>query len=133
MPMGFEADALRLRRAIRGLVAVSTVPAVWAGREPRAIAAGLVDVLVNALHLDFAFVRLCDPTGGAAVEIARGSAWQAFPEWLQQYLSVNGRLSRREIVRERVWPFQPESRVLQSVNVDEFVAVPRIVADPSRS
>ena len=54
--MGFEADALRLR--------VSTVPAVWAGREPRAIAAGLVDVLVNALYLDFAFVRLCDPTGG---------------------------------------------------------------------
>ena len=94
---------------------------------------GLVDVLVNALHLDFAFVRLCDPTGGAAVEIARGSAWQAFPEWLQQYLSVNGRLSRREIVRERVWPFQPEPRVLQSDNVDEFVAVPRIVADPSRS
>ena len=91
--MGFEADALRLRRAIRDLVAVSTVPAVWAGREPPAIAAGLVDVLVNALYLDFAFVRLCDPTGGAAVEIARGSAWQAFPEWLQQYLSVNGRLS----------------------------------------
>jgi PAS domain S-box-containing protein len=73
---------------------------VWAGREPRAIAAGLVDVLVNALYLDFAFVRLCDPTGGAAVEIARGCAWQAFSEWLQQYLSVNGRLSRREIVRE---------------------------------
>ena len=38
--------------------------------------------------------------GGAAVEIARGGAWQAFPEWLQQYLSVDGRLSRREIVRE---------------------------------
>jgi PAS domain S-box-containing protein len=100
MPMGFEADALRLRRALRDLVAVSTVPAVWAGREPPAIAAGLVDVLVNALYLDFAFVRLCDPKGGAAVEIARGSAWQAFPEWLQQYLSVNGQLSRREIVRE---------------------------------
>jgi PAS domain S-box-containing protein len=100
MPMGLAADALWLRRAIRDLVAVSTVPAVWAGREPRAIAAGLVDVLVNALYLDFAFVRLCDPTGGAAFEIARGSAWQAFPEWLQQYLSVNGRLSRREIVRE---------------------------------
>ena len=71
------------------------------GRQRTArIAAGLVDVLVNALYLDFAFVRLCDPTGGAAVEIARGSAWQAFPEWLQQYLSVNARLSRREIVRE---------------------------------
>jgi PAS domain S-box-containing protein len=100
MPMGPEADTLRLRTALRDLVALSTVPAVWVGREPPAIAAGLVDVLVNALYLDFAFVRLCDPTGGAAVEIARGSAWQAFPEWLQQYLSVNGRLSRREIVRE---------------------------------
>jgi PAS domain S-box-containing protein len=76
------------------------VPAAWVGREPPAIAAGLADVLVNSLHLDFAFVRLCDPNGGGAVEIARGSAWQAFPEWLQYHLTVNSRLSRREIVRD---------------------------------
>jgi C4-dicarboxylate-specific signal transduction histidine kinase len=100
MPTGPEADALRLRRALRDLVALSTVPAAWVGREPPAIAAGLADVLVNSLHLDFAFVRLCDPNSGAAVEIARGSAWQAFPEWLQYHLAVNGRLSRREIVRD---------------------------------
>jgi len=54
MPMGSEADAQRLRRALRDLVALSTVPAAWGGREPPAIAAGLADVLVNALHLDFA-------------------------------------------------------------------------------
>jgi hypothetical protein len=95
-----EADALRLRRALRDLVALSAVPAAWVGREPPAIAAGLADVLVNSLHLDFAFVRLCDPNGGAAVEIARGSAWQEFPEWLQYHLAVNGRLSRREIVHD---------------------------------
>jgi PAS domain S-box-containing protein len=100
MPMGPEADGLRLRRALRDLVALSTVPAAWVGREPPAIAGGLADVLVNSLHLDFAFVRLCDPSGGAAVEIARGTAWQAFPEWLQYHLAVNGRLSRREIVRD---------------------------------
>jgi PAS domain S-box-containing protein len=81
-------------------VALSVVPAAWVGRESPDIAAGLADVLVNSLHLDFAFVRLCDPNGGAAIEIARGSAWQAFPEWLQHHLAVNGRLSRREIVRE---------------------------------
>jgi hypothetical protein len=98
--MGSEAGAQRLRTALRDLVALSTVPAAWVGREPPAIAAGLADVLVNSLHLDFAFVRLCDPNGGTAVEIARGSAWHAFPEWLQSYLSVNGRLSRREIVRD---------------------------------
>jgi PAS domain S-box-containing protein len=100
MPMGSEPDAQRLRTALRDLVALSTVPAAWVGREPPAIAAGLADVLVNSLHLDFAFVRLCDPNGGTAVEIARGSAWHEFPEWLQSYLSVNGRLSRREIVRD---------------------------------
>jgi PAS domain S-box-containing protein len=97
--MGREADALRLRRALRDLVALSTVPAAWVGREPPDIAAGLVDVLVNSLYLDFAFVRLCDPSGGMAVEISRGGAWQAFPEWLQYHVAVNGRLSRREIVR----------------------------------
>ncbi len=97
---GPEADALRLRRALRDLVALSTVPAAWVGREPAAIVAGLADVLVNSLHLDFAFVRLCDPSGGAPVEIARGSAWQGFPDWLQWHLAVNGRLSRSEIVRD---------------------------------
>ena len=97
---GPEADALRLRRALRDLVALSTVPAAWVGREPPAIVTGLADVLVNSLHLDFAFVRLCDPNGGAAAEIVRGSAWQAFPEWLQYHVAVNGRLSRREIVRD---------------------------------
>src|SRR5437879_11629503 len=93
-------DIHRLRTALRDLVALSTIPAAWVGREPSAIAAGLADVLVNSLHLDFAFVRLCDPAGGAAVEVARGSAWQAFPEWLQYHLEVNSRLSRREIVRD---------------------------------
>ena len=98
--MGLEADALRLRRALRDLVAMSAVPAAWVGREPPAIAAGLADVLVNSLYLDFAFVRLCDPNGGTAVEITRGNGWGEFPEWLQQYLAVNGRLAGREIVRD---------------------------------
>ena len=118
MPIGFEAEALRLRTALRDLVALSTVPAVWVGREPRAIAAGLVDVLVNALYLDFAFVRLCDPNGGAAVEIARGSAWQAFPEWLQHHLAEGGRLSRREIVRDTAAGAQRGCGIVISIGVD---------------
>ena len=100
MSRDLEADVLRLRTALGNLVALSAVPEAWVGREPPAIAAGLADVLVNSLHLDFAFVRLCDPNGGAAVEVARGSACQAFPKWLQQYLAVNDRLSHTEIVRD---------------------------------
>src|SRR5712691_10288344 len=98
MPISFEADALRLRTAVRDLVALSTVPAAWVGRGPSAIAGGLADVLVNTLRLDFAFVRLCDPNGGAAVEVTRGNAWKAFPEWLERHLAAVGQLSRKEIV-----------------------------------
>ena len=79
--MGPEADALRLRRALRDLVALSTVPAVWVGREPAAIAVGLADVLVNSLYLDFVFVRLCDPKGGAAVEIPRDPVDDRAQRW----------------------------------------------------
>jgi C4-dicarboxylate-specific signal transduction histidine kinase len=118
MPMGFEADDLRLRTALRDLVALSAVPAAWVGRDPPAIAADLTDVLVRSLYLDFAFVRLCDPNGGAAVEIARGSAWPTFPEWLRQYLSVNGRLSRREIVRGISDGAQGGSGIIIPVGVD---------------
>jgi PAS domain S-box-containing protein len=100
MSTGPEADALRLRRALRDLVALSAVPAAWVGREPPAIVAGLADVLVNALRLDFAFVRLCDPNRGVAVDTARGSGWPGFADWLQQHLDGSSRLSRREIVRD---------------------------------
>jgi PAS domain S-box-containing protein len=84
-----------LRAALRDLVALSTIPAAWVGREPGAISAGLADVLVGSLCLDFAFVRLCDPKGGTAVEATRGNTWRAFPDWLEGH----GRpLSRREII-----------------------------------
>ncbi len=99
-------------------MALSAVPAVWVGREPPAIAADLADVLVNSLHLDFAFVRLCDPNGGAAVEIARGSASHAFPEWLLQYLAAGGRLSRRQIACEIGGGTQGDRGIVIPVGVD---------------
>src|SRR5438128_11855147 len=98
--MDSEVEIRRLRRVLRDLVALSTIPAAWVGRDPPAIAAGLADVLVGALHLDFAFVRLCDPSSGTAVDATRGDAWSAFPEWLQCHLTVAGSLSRTEIVAD---------------------------------
>src|SRR2546426_4006228 len=80
-----QAEIPGLRTALRDLVALSTIPAAWVGREPSAIAAGLADVLIGSLRLDFAFVRLCDPTGGAAVEASAGGSWEAFLEWLEQH------------------------------------------------
>src|SRR5213593_4855388 len=97
MAIDSPAEILRLRTALRDLVALSAIPAAWVGREPPAIAAGLADVLVGSLHLDFAFVRLCDPNGGAAVDVTRGDAWKAFPQWLHRHLAAIGHASRKEV------------------------------------
>src|SRR5262252_6184462 len=88
----------RLRMALRDLVALSTIPAAWVGRDPATIAAGLADVLVGTLHLDFVFVRLRDPNGGEAVDVTRGDAWKEFPEWLERRLATAGSYVRKEIL-----------------------------------
>jgi len=98
MDIDQSAETLRLRATVRDLLALSILPEAWVGREPPAIAADLADLLIGSLQLDFAFVRLCDPTGGHVVEVTRGSSWKAFPEWLQQHLATFGQVSRTEIV-----------------------------------
>jgi PAS domain S-box-containing protein len=97
--MDAQLEIRRLRRALRDLVALSTIPAALVGRDPPALVAGLADVLVGGFYLDFAYVRLRDPDGGPAIEVTRGEAWPGFPEWLQQRFSDEAALlSRPEIV-----------------------------------
>ena len=91
-------EILRLRATVRDLLALSTIPETWVGREPPAIAADLADLLIGSLELDFAFVRLCDPAGGQVAEVTRGNFWTAFPEWLQQHVAEVGQISRKEIL-----------------------------------
>ena len=98
--MEANGEILRLRTALRDLLAVSTLPVAWVGRQPRDIASALADVLIGSLRLDFAFVRLCDPTRSAVVEVTRGDGWKGFPDWLQRHLAVVRWLSRREIISD---------------------------------
>src|ERR1700675_1268824 len=91
-------EILRLRATVRDLLALSIIPEAWVAREPPAIAADLADLLIGSLKLDFAFVRLCDPTGCQAVEVTRGDCWKGFPEWLHQRFVRLGQDSRTEIV-----------------------------------
>ena len=88
----------RLRTALRDLVALSTLPAAWVGRSPKTIVAGLADVLVGALQLDFVFVRLDDHNGGDPVAITRGIASTSFPDWVQGLSTPAGRTPRSEIL-----------------------------------
>jgi signal transduction histidine kinase len=98
MPIATNAETLGQRAVLRDLVALSTIPAAWVGREPPAVADGLADTLIGLLNLDFAFVRLCDPSGAGAVDVTRGNAWKRFPQWLQRHLAKSGRLSGKEII-----------------------------------
>jgi hypothetical protein len=45
MPIDTNAEILGRRTVLRDLVALSTIPAAWVGREPPAVAAGLADTL----------------------------------------------------------------------------------------
>ena len=94
-----SAEIRSLRATVGDLLALSTIPEVWLGREPSVIVAELADVLIESLQLDFAFARLCDPNGLQIVEAMRGDSWKTFPEWLQQHLAVSGgQISQKEIV-----------------------------------
>jgi signal transduction histidine kinase len=98
MAVDTDGEILGLRTALRDLVALSALPAAWVGRGPPAVAAGLADALVELLQLDFASVRLCDPSGAGAVDVTRGNAWKTFPEWLERHHATSGPLSGKEII-----------------------------------
>ena len=98
MPSDTNAEILALRAVLRDLVALSVIPTAWVGREPAAVAAGFADALIGLLPLNFVFVRLCVPDVVGGVDVTRGNAWKTFPEWLENRLSKNGRLSSKEII-----------------------------------
>ena len=60
-----------LRRTMRDLVALSALPALWAGCRPLQVAEGLADVLLSALRLDLVYIRLPGLVEGQVIEVAR--------------------------------------------------------------
>src|SRR5205807_2892546 len=69
-----------LRRTMRDLVALSALPAVWAGYPPRQVAEGLADVLLSTLRLDLVYLRLPGQTEGQEIEVARTAGRPATPD-----------------------------------------------------
>src|ERR1043166_2128409 len=67
-------DTRQLRRTMRDLVALSTLPAVWVGLSPDAIARSLADTLLNTLVLDIAVVRVWGLTSEALIDVVRHRA-----------------------------------------------------------
>lgn len=64
-------DVHDLRRCVRDLVAVSTLPAIWGNADPMSIGRGLAEVLLRILAADFIYVRLAGRGGGPPLEALR--------------------------------------------------------------
>jgi PAS domain S-box-containing protein len=72
--MNARADEIQdLHRCVRDLVAFTALPAVWAGREPRAIAESLADVFLGMLALDLVYVCVQGSPDEVALEAARAA------------------------------------------------------------
>jgi two-component system, sensor histidine kinase and response regulator len=65
---------------MRDLVALSTLPVVWAGYQPLQVAESLAEVLLSMLHLDLVYLRLPRQTNGHEIEIARTTGGSLPPE-----------------------------------------------------
>jgi two-component system CheB/CheR fusion protein len=61
----------RLRRTMRDMLALSSLPAIWIGTDLQGIGRSLADALFNTLSLDLVYLRLSPGAGLAEVEITR--------------------------------------------------------------
>jgi signal transduction histidine kinase len=61
-----------LRRDLRDLVAVLSLPVMWRGRSPERIVDNLAEVLVSLLRLDYLVIRLAPVGADAPVERTHG-------------------------------------------------------------
>ena len=77
-PEATDTEAADLRRCIRDLVALSTLPAAWIHAEALGIVESLSEVVLRMLNLDLAYVRLPQP-GGARLEAGRTRRNAALP------------------------------------------------------
>jgi transcriptional regulator with GAF, ATPase, and Fis domain len=72
----------RLRQIIRDLVALANVPAAWIGREPQQIAESFADLLMSALRLDGAYLRV-NRSDEKVIQASRAPEGLAFAEWMK--------------------------------------------------
>jgi C4-dicarboxylate-specific signal transduction histidine kinase len=64
-------DPNELRRCIRDLVALSTLPAMWQKYDPHQIADSVAAALLSMLHADLVFTALPGRSGAPPIEIVR--------------------------------------------------------------
>jgi PAS domain S-box-containing protein len=74
------ADEATLRRCLCDVLALSTLPSVWAGAQPLRIAESLADALYSMLSADFVYVALRDPRGSTLASVAQTDRYESNPQ-----------------------------------------------------
>lgn len=71
-------DLVEANHCIRDLVALSTLPAIWAGGDVQRVARGVGDALFGMLRPTMVYVGIKDEAGTVATEVARSATgWLA--------------------------------------------------------
>jgi transcriptional regulator with GAF, ATPase, and Fis domain len=99
-PMDAPDEIKELRRCIRDLAAINALPLLWVGQNARDVVNGVLDALLTALRLDFAYTRISDPEGGPVIEAARinGKSPPAMTEQIGRALApLLGSVARADV------------------------------------
>ena len=72
-------DVQKLRRGLGDLAALSALPVVWSGSDPRRIAESLADALLHMLHLELVYILVRDRAYEIPVEVAHTARGPAPP------------------------------------------------------
>ena len=80
VPDFVHADEATLRLYLRDVVALSTLPSMWRGREPQRIAESLAAALYSALSPKLVFVTLREPLGTALASVAQTGRHDSDPQ-----------------------------------------------------
>src|SRR4051794_9913559 len=108
-PSAASGEEALLRRRIRDVVALSTLPAIWGNADARQIGERTAEALLGMLQLEFAAVIV---SGGSAMEIIRHrsgsvSGWEV---WLRDLLVSR---SMPRAVKEVFESAGPDGRALR--------------------
>jgi PAS domain S-box-containing protein len=112
-PVATLEEASRLRRTMRDLVALSTLPAVWSGLAPEAIARSLSEALLSTLSLDLVYVRLAAQARPGVIEIAHSKG----RDTAREYAAKGALRAMLEAGRGELPPTIPELRGPGTLNV----------------
>ncbi len=72
-------DVQQLRRGLGDLAALSALPVVWSGSDPRRIAESLADALLHMLHLELAYIVVRDRAYEIPLKVAHTARGAARP------------------------------------------------------